>query len=163
MPLFSRRRVPDVVRAVALEPGERRVEWALTASGEPVVATDRGLVPPGGQRLDWTDVEKAAWKRPELVLSRVAEVEGTGERVVLRLEDEGELPDVVRARVTGSVVWTSHARLEPRGGVRVVGRRRPGSDDLEWQLVWDRDTDPAAPGARQQAEQLLVAARRAIG
>lgn len=163
MPLFSRRRVPDAVRAVELEPGERRVAWALTAAGEPVVATDRGLVPPGRPRLDWTDVERAGWKRPDLTVSRVAPVEGGGEQVVLRLEDEGDLPDVVRARVTGSVVWTSHTKLQPAGGVRVVGRRRVGSDDLEWQLVYDRGTDPEDPSVRAQAEQLLTSARRTIG
>lgn len=163
MALFSRRRVPDVVRAVPLEPGERRVGWALTDRGEPVVVSDRGLHAPGEPRLDWPDVERAVWKRPLLTVLGMHERQGAGRTISLTLADEGDLPDVVRARVSASVAWSSHAGLHPAGGVRVVGRRRPGRDDLEWQLSYDPDTDLSDPGVRLQAEQLLAHARQTIG
>lgn len=163
MTLFSRRRVPDVVRAVALEPRERRVAWALTDRGEPLVATDLGLRVPAQARLDWADVERAVWKRPLLTVLAMHEQQGSGRTFVLTLADEGDLPEVVRARVSASVAWTSHSRLHPTGGVRVVGRRRPGKDDLEWQLSYDADTDLSDPTVRLQAEQLLAHARHTIG
>lgn len=163
MSLFTRRRVPEVVAALRLEPGERRSAWGLTPDGEPVVATDLGLRLPGEPRLDWHDVEKATWQRPVLTVVRVAETAGTGERHCVRLEQEGALPDAVRGAVTGSVGWSNHYRLRPRGGVRVVGRRRPGLDLLDWQLVYDVGTDPSDPLVRVQAEELLLHARRTVG
>ena len=162
MRLF-RRRVPPEVTAVALDAGERRLAWGLTPGGEPVVATDVGLRLPGAERLDWPDVERVSWSRPVLTVLRVATVEGTGERRSVQLEQEGELPDVVRTSVTASVAWSSHYRLRPSGGVRVVGRRRRGQDLLDWQLVYDPGTRHDDPAVVAQAEELLHGARRTIG
>lgn len=162
MPLF-RRRVPEAVAAVALEPGERRTAWGLTPGGDPVVATELGLRLPGAVRLDWPDIERASWARPMLTVLRVATTAGSGERHVVQLEQEGDLPDAIRSAVTGSVGWSSHYRLRPSGGVRVVGRRRPGQDLLDWQLVFDVGTDPDDPSVQAQTAELLLAARRTIG
>ena len=163
MSLFGRRRVPEAVRTVVLEPGERRLSWGLTPDGSPVLATDRGLRLPGEQLLAWHRIERASWARPVLTLLEVATVEGTGPRRSVQLEDEGDLPEAVRTSVTGSVGWTSHYRLRPAGGVRVVGRRRPGSDLLDWQLVFDQGTPLDDPSVQAQAEELLLNARRTVG
>jgi len=164
MPLFRRRGVPDAVRAVTLEPGERRLGWALTTRGDAVLATSAGLRLPGQPPLAWADVERATWRRPVLAVSRVAPVDGAGQRWELALaEDDGDLPDVVRTQVTASVAWSNHVRLQPAGGVRLVGRRRPGQELLDWQLVFDRGSDPDDPQLRAQAEALVEDARRTIG
>jgi len=162
--MFGRRRLPESVRDVVLQPGERRAGWGVTSAGDPVVATDLGLRLPGNQdRLDWSDVEKATWKRPLLEVVEVAEVSGTGRRWRFELADEGDLPDVVRSHVSASVAWTSHVPLSPSGGVRVVGRRRAGAELLDWQLVYDADTDPDDPVLREQAHVVLADAKRTIG
>jgi len=165
MGLLRRRAVPDQVKAVQLDSGERRVGWAVTTTGEPVVATDLGLRLPGAGVLAWEQIERASFDKPVLVITELAEVEGAGARhtVELDLTEDTDLPEVVRVRVSASVAWSSHQRLHPAGGVRIVGRRRPGLEVLDWQLVFDRDTDPHDPGLRAQAEQHLDAARRTIG
>lgn len=164
MRLFPRRRaVPEAVTALALPPGDRRLAFALTAGGEPVVATTSGLLLPGRPLLLWRRVEKAVWARPVLRVREVAEIAGTGPEHVLDLVDEGDLAEVVRDRVTSSVAWATTARILPEGGVRVVGRRVPDAEDLEWQLVFDPGTDPGDPLVRAQAEHALSSARRAIG
>ena len=155
--------MPDEVAAVELLPGERRAAWAITADGEPVVATQAALLLPGGARLAWRLVERASWQPPRLTVLEVADVEGTGARHVHELTDEGDLPAVVHSRVTASVAWTDHAKLSPAGGVRVVGRRVPDAELLEWQLVYDVGTDREDPLVRAQAEQLVEQARRSIG
>lgn len=160
---LRRRPVPDVVKAVTLEPGERRRAWGVTTLGDAVVATDLGLHLPRSGRIDWHEVERATWKRPVLGISKVARVDGTGARWQLELAEEADLADVVRTSVTASVAWTNHVRLQPSGGVRIVGRRRPGQDALDWQLVFDAGTDPDDPQARAQAGALLADARRTIG
>lgn len=164
MSLLRRRKVPEAVRAVPLVPGERRVGWAVTVDGTPVVASDLGLWISAGERVDWADIERAGWQRPVLTVTRMTERAGSGRKQVITLDDDdGDLPDIVRTRVTASVAWSSHRRLHPSGGVRVVGRRRPGRDLLEWQLTYDADTDMSDPAIRLQAEQMLEAARRTIG
>ena len=161
--LPRRRPVPDAVRAVPLEPGERRLAWGVTTSGDPLVATPRGLHLPGSPRLDWADVERATWRRPVLAVVRVSRVDGSGTRWELELAEEAELADVIRTQVTTSVAWSNHVRLQPSGGVRVVGRRRPGQDLLDWQLVFDAGTDPDDPALRAQAEAAMLEASRTIG
>lgn len=163
MPLFRRRAVPDAVCAVALEAGERRLAWGITTAGDAVLATSRGLRLPGQPPLPWADVERAIWRRPLLTVTRVAPVDGAGDRWELALAEEDELPDVVRTQVTGSVAWTNHVKLVPSGGVRLVGRRRPGQELLDWQLVHDVGTDPDDPQVRAQGQALVEDARRTIG
>lgn len=165
MVLFGRRPPPDGVRRLALEPGERRVAWGLTTADEPVVATDRGLYLPGRARLAWEEIERVSFRAPLLAVRELAEVEGAGEQhqVELDLDRGGRLPETVQARVSASVAWSSHVRLVPTGGVRIVGRRRAGLETLGWQLVFDRDTDPRDPALQAQAAQHLEAARRTVG
>ena len=98
-----------------------------------------------------------------LVVTHVAPVDGTGESWQLELAEENDLADVVRTRVTDSVAWSNHVKLKPAGGVRLVGRRRPGQELLEWQLVFDAGTDPDDPQLRAQADALVSDARRSIG
>lgn len=132
-----------------------------------MVATHLGLHLPGAARLDWPDIERAGWKRPVLTVLRVAETEGSGERWTVQLDEEGELPELIRTRVTASIGWTSHYRLSASAGgsagVRVVGRRRPGQDLLAWQLVYDKGTDTRDPVLRAEAAQLLLDAQRTVG
>lgn len=150
-----------------MPPGDRLAGWALTAEGLPVVATAQGLVLPGRDRIAWHAVEKASWDRPRLTVRVLAEGQavrsGAGPSYDVVLEDPRDLPEVVRTRVTGSVAWSSHARLQPSGGVRVVGRRHPDREVFDWQLVFDADTDPDDPSIRAQAQDVLEAARRTIG
>lgn len=138
--------------------------WALTRDDQPVVASRQGLVLPGRTRVDWADVERVSWQRPTMTVVESALVAGTGRTTVLQLQDDdGGLPDVVRSGVTSSVAWSTHVRLGLAGGVRVVGRRRPDHEDLDWQLVFDPGTDVDDPAVRAQAEQVVLRARRTVG
>jgi hypothetical protein len=157
--------VPAVVKAVTLGPGERRVAWAVTPEGAAVVASTRALHLPDGTTLGWDEIERAHWTKPALHLIELTEQEGSGRQheVVLDLDSDTDLPEEVRARVSASFAWSSHVKLRPRGGVRIVGRRRAGLEVLDWQLVFDKDTDPQDPELRAQAEEHLLAARRSVG
>jgi hypothetical protein len=157
--------VPDAVKAIALGPGERRVAWAITPDEQPVVASTRALYLPDGTTLAWDAIERVHWEKTTLHLIELTEHEGSGRRhqVTLDLDHDTDLPEEVRTRVSASFAWSSHVKLRPAGGVRIVGRRRAGMEVVDWQLVFDRDTDPLNPALRAQAVEHLAAARRTIG
>ena len=65
--------------------------------------------------------------------------------------------------MTSSVAWSTHVRLQPAGGVRVVGRRRAGAERLVWQTVFDAGTDVHDPRVRAQADAVVARSQRTIG
>jgi len=167
--LLARRRPPaEAVRP--LDRYERVVSWALADSGAAVLATQLGLWLPGAdgpRRIPWQLVDKAVWRDGTLT---VVAAEDTGDGVLaeqpptsVRLAEPRDLPPTVRARVERSIGYSRHHRLEPAGGVRVVGRRVPGRDGLSWQLVFDPGTDEDDPLLRIQAERLVAQARAETG
>jgi hypothetical protein len=159
-----RRHLPEVVDKVVVPAGERRVGWAVTADGAAVLATDRHLLLPGVEPLPWWEVAQVTWARPHLTVTRVAPVVGAGRSLGLELaEDDGGFPDIVRARVTASIAWTSRVQLPSSAWVRVVGRRCPDQEALAWQLVFDRSEDHADPVALAQAREALLGAQRTVG
>ncbi|HVM28905.1 MAG TPA: hypothetical protein VM433_14700 [Mycobacteriales bacterium] len=168
MKLFRRRPVPVAVRAVRVPAGDRRTGWALTRDGQPVVTTSQGLLLPGRELVPWAGIERVGWQRPVLTVlelpSGAAPVSGAGTTTTLHLaDDDGGLPDLVHAGVTSSVAWSTHVRLQPAGGVRVVGRRRAGAERLVWQTVFDAGTDVHDPRVRAQADAVVARSQRTIG
>ena len=171
MSFLRRRPKLPAARRPPLEPDERVLAWAQIGEGEdaPVmVATNRGLWLPEGDRLGWHEIHKAAWSGRELRITpaEVAE-ERAGYAVLVDAPvrgylvlDPGELPDQVRTRVTRSVAYTSHHPL-PVGGVRVVGRRVSGRDGLSWAVRYDSGTPVQLSSVVELTDELVAAAQGA--
>jgi hypothetical protein len=155
-----RRAVPEAVRALA--PGERRLAWAVAEDGTPLVLTPVGLHL-GDRTLPWTSIARAEFTPPVLSVQEVDEVDGQGARHEIALAQDSGLAQLVRAHVSASVAWSDVRRLEPRGKVRLVARRQPGTDALLWQTVWLEGTDRHDPALRAQAEALVGALRASLG
>jgi hypothetical protein len=142
--------------------------WTEAASGE-VLAGTREALYLGGTRLAWEDVEAADWDRDTGEL-RVAEVGRWGEQ---RVEHRYAIPDptrprrlleLVRERVTASVLLVRHVPVDGRRGVRVIARRPPtGDGGLRWVYEYDAGIDPDDPAVRRAAEAALAAARQDVG
>ncbi|MCP9971414.1 hypothetical protein [Actinomadura madurae] len=73
------------------------------------------------------------------------------------------MPETVRERVTATIAVTHHATLPSGGKVRIAGRRPAAGGDVRWTFVFDAGLDPADPGLRAQAEQILEDLRRQTG
>jgi hypothetical protein len=155
-----RRDVPEAVRSLATS--ERRLAWAVAESGEPLVATPVALHV-GDRALAWTQIARAEFQPPLLTVQEVDEVDGRGARHEIALAQDSGLAQIVRAQVSASVAWTDVRRLDPRGKVRLVARRQPGTDALLWQTVWLEGTDPQDPALRAQADSLVAALRGTLG
>ncbi|TIC83949.1 hypothetical protein [Nocardioides sp. GY 10127] len=161
------RRAPRLV----LPRGERLLAVARTEDGL-LVGGSRNALHAGAPgeaptaSLAWERVQAADWdaETGELV---VAEVGTWGEeRVVHRWRpvDAGRLLQLVRERVTASVVLQRHRKVVGERGVRVVVRRAPsGAGEPEWFVEFDTGLDPADPAVRAAAQDLLAEARGLVG
>ncbi|GGD29965.1 hypothetical protein GCM10007231_31850 [Nocardioides daphniae] len=126
------------------------------------------LAPIGGaepQRVPWQLVEAADWDA-EASTFRVSEV---GEWGAERPEhayvlDEARLfLELVRERVTASIVLQRHVAV-PGGGMRVIARRAPhGSSEVLWVYEYDAGVDPSDAAVREAAEAALAQAKDEVG
>jgi hypothetical protein len=152
---------------LGLDKGERLIAWARAADGSDVAASDRALraVGPAGRlRLDWHEIAEATWREGVLRVVEGRVEPGRGPRWhTWLLDDPGLLPDAVRDRVTASIVVNQHVRLVGRAGVRILGRRAAGADDLVWTLRFDAGLDPADPQLRALADAELASLRAQLG
>jgi hypothetical protein len=156
---------------VAVAAGEKVLAWASSSSGAGAAGTrdalyiatqDAGVE----TRLPWEQVEAADWDRDSSRL-RVCEVGTWGEERVehtLIIEEPGQFLELVRERVTASVVLQRHVPLTGRRGLRVIARRAPrGNRPLTWFYEYDEGIDPSDPSVRAAAQAALAAARDEVG
>ena len=151
--------------AIEVAPGERVLAWTETTTGE-VLAGTREALYLAGTRLGWQDVEAADWDR-DTEEFRVAEVGSWGRpRVEHRfaISEPRRLLELVRERVTASVLLVRHVPIEGRRGVRVIARRAPSGDrELRWIYEYDAGIDPDDPTVRLASETALAAAQDEVG
>ncbi|NUT98891.1 MAG: hypothetical protein HOY78_43510 [Saccharothrix sp.] len=131
--------------AGALERDEVVLASAATGDGF-LVATSLGLWLPGPRRVGWHLVSKAIWRGGALSVVEAVEDGLAGDAVVLRdlpaarfaLESPGKVPEVVHARVTGSIKVS-----ERRDDLRAwfVQRKVPGAAGLVLQVRPDAGAD----------------------
>ena len=169
MPPKKRFRLPSDVRAqLPLDHHERALAWANDRSGRWYVGTDRALHLANGdgfRRIGWEQVERADWQRDTSTLS-VVEVSPWGEpepRTDIEVDDPGQLLELLRERVTKSVVVTIFARVRGRAGLSVVGRRSPvGDGPIVWSYLLAEGLDPTDPEVVDVAERTLQEAEQEL-
>jgi hypothetical protein len=151
-------------REVDVAAGEKVLAWAAAADGV-VAGTRAALYLPGGHRLPWEQVEAADWDSESDTL-RVTEVGTWGEprpSYSLVLTEPGRLLQLVRERVTATVVLQRHVAIRGRRGVRVIARRAPtGERELTWLFEYDEGIDPDDPFVEHAAQEAWAAARDEI-
>ncbi|MGB0099185.1 MAG: hypothetical protein WBP61_02800 [Nocardioides sp.] len=118
-------------------------------------------------RIPWEEVQAADWDAEASTL-RITEVGSWGEtrpRHEFAMESPGRLLELVRERVTASVVYQRHVAVGARrGGVRVIARRAPSGDrPISWIYEYDVGVDPDDPTVRRAAEEALAAAQAEVG
>ncbi len=163
IPGSARREKPDV----AVAAGERLLAWAVADDGRVVGGTRDAVYVP--DRIPWEQVEAADWDSDTETLT-LTEVGTWGHRRPEHrwvLADPERLLQLVRERVTASVVLQRHVAVDARRGLRVIARRPPsGRGDLAritWVYEFDEGVDPDDPDVRRLAEEALTAARADVG
>ncbi len=149
--------------SLGLARGERVLAAAATVDRGWLVATDRALRY-GAERLPWESIAHAEWDHEArtLTVAALADDSAAARRLTVALDDPGLVPETVHERVMASIVVSRHVRLRGKAGIRVVGRRVAGSDELAWQAVADAGLDPADEQVRAAADEALRDLRREI-
>jgi hypothetical protein len=155
------RQVPaEVTSGLALIAGERVLAGALDRAGSWYVGSTLALYLPTGagyRRVVWEQIGHADWQRDDdrLAVVEVA-VPGAAETVtVVEIDVPGRLLELIRERVTKSLVWTGYAPVRGKSGVTVVARRSPsGHGPLTWSTMMP-GLDGHDPVVRAATDRLL--------
>ncbi len=167
--LFSRRQqLPQPVReAVA----SRVLASAETADGTWLVGTRDALVVVSAAdgevaTVPWEGVQRADWdvETSTLTVERVEEFGTPVVPMVFEVAAPGPFLQLLRERVSASIVVQKRVVLERKRGLTVIGRRPPSGDgEVTWAYELDKGLDPADPAVLAAAEAGLREARESLG
>ena len=155
---------------VEVAAGERLLAWTPVDDGRWVAGSRDALYLPTS-RVPWEQVRAADWDRDQGRL-RVSEVGTWGQPRPTHsfaipesaARDADRLLQLLRERVTASVLISRHVPVTDRRGVRVIGRRAPsGRSDVSWVYEYDEGVDPDDPVVRAAAETALAQAQADVG
>jgi hypothetical protein len=161
-------RLPRKRPSVDVGPGESELARADSDAGLVVGTRDALYVPTsvGHLRVPWEYIELADWDG-EADLLRVREVGTWGEprpEYLLTIAEPRRLLELVRERVTASVLLQRHVAVDGTRGVRVIARRAPsGQRAVSWLFEYDEGVDPDDPAVVRAAEALLAEAQEQVG
>lgn len=166
---------PDVRARADLQRATRVLAACSAADGTWLLGTRDALlvVPPEGEArtLPWERVESADWDRDEDRLRVV----GVGEyghpkptRVLTVADDDPSLfLQLLRERVTASVVLQRRVVVSGKRGLTVIARRSPAGandlTDLTWAYELDPGLDPDDPEVQRLADAGVRAAAEELG
>ncbi len=144
--------VPSPVESSAVEPSS-------VVEPPPVVA-------PVETRIPWEQIERADWDSEEdrLVVSEVGEFGRVRPQHAFNVPDPGLFLELVRERVTASVVLQRRVVTAGKRGLMVIGRRPPvGDGEVSWAYQFDAGVDPEDPEVMALAEAGCGPPRRSWG
>lgn len=170
----SRRRTPppaEVVRAAALPRGERVLASAVGTDGSWLLGTRARLVlvDAAGAAVDlpWEQVEDAGWDQETSRLQvREAGEFGRPRREwtpTVTDEEPRAFLQLLRERVTASIVVQRQVAVRGKRGVVVACRRNPTGGPLHWTATFEPGVEPDDPEVHAAAEDLLARVRAELG
>ncbi len=166
MRLFGSGRRP----AWAAVPGEKTLAAAKAADGERwLLGTRRALsvVSATAEPVThaWDQIQSSDWNADEhtLRLSLIGTFGEPRERASYVLVEPDLLLQLVRERITASIVFQRHVPVEAKSGFRVIARRNPAGGPITWMCDFDPGIEPDAPGMPERVETALAQARMEIG
>jgi hypothetical protein len=170
--LFSRGATvpPEVLRRAALARGEKVLASAPSSDGSWLIGTRAVLVVvrPGDDpvlRLPWEQVEDAAWDQEEerFTITATGAYGEPRPAYAFTMDDPALLLQLVRERVTASIVLQLWVPVRAKQGLTVIGRRSPAGGDVAWMHAYDRGLDPDDQEVAAVATAALAQARSEVG
>ncbi|SDR81960.1 hypothetical protein SAMN04488570_0472 [Nocardioides scoriae] len=162
--------VPAEVRQrAALAPREKVLASAQAEDGTWLLGTRRllVLVPAEGGTiaLPWEQVEDAGWDTDEsrLRLRAVGEFGRPRPEWSLAMAEPPLFLQLLRERVTASVLLQRRVPVSGGLGLTVIARRSPVGGAVAWMHSYDPGLDPDDPVVAAVADQALAQARAELG
>lgn len=160
-----------VVARAGLERGERVLADGLAADGTWLLGTrDHVVLVPGSPepatRLPWERVENADWDRDaeRLRIEEVGEFGRVRPVHTFTMTEPRRLLQLIRERVTASVVLSRRVAITGKRGLTVVARRPPrGLGEITWACEYDAGIDPTDPFVAQAAAEGVRDAQDELG
>ncbi len=121
----------------------------------------------GGEavRFGWEQVQAADWDQEAstLTVTEVGEYGAERSSYVFTLENPALLLQLIRERVTASVVLQRGQLVDGKKGFKVIGRRPLDGGPIAWMHEYDAGIDPANPEVESAAADALARARADVG
>jgi hypothetical protein len=148
--------------------GEKVLASAEAADGSWVLGSRRSLVlvlESGVQRLAWEEIEDAAWDKDaaRLRVVGIGEYGRSRPSYTFDMEDPARLLQLVRERVTASIVLQRRVLVRGSLGLTVIGRRSPVGGPVAWMHAYDPGLDPLDPEVSAVADDALAQAQAEVG
>jgi hypothetical protein len=162
----------EIRSSLPLVPGERVLTMTCDLTGSWVAASERALyhcdgapsrvpVPQEWVRLGWEEIGQVTWDDTESTLTLTGLLPTVPRRTVLHLPSAPPLTSLAKERVSWTAVLRTEIELGEHGTARVIGRRRPGADELTWLVGLDGERD--APDVQASVEAALDDLRGRLG
>jgi hypothetical protein len=164
-------RVPaDVLSRADLPRGEKVLAHTVAKDGTWLLGTRLRLVvveslDSAAISIPWETIEDAAWEQEDSGL-RVTEVGQYGEPRPTHsfvVEDLALLLQLIRERVTASIVLQRWVPVRGKQGLTVIARRSPIGGPIAWMHAYDEGLEPTDPEVVAVAEQALAQAQVEVG
>ncbi len=158
----------DVLSRAGLSRGEKVLAHAQSKDGSWLLGTRRRLAvvsPDEANRLAWEQIEDAAWDNDASLL-RITTIGEYGEprpSYTFEMQDPALLLQLLRERVTASIVLQRRVPVRGQLGLTVIGRRSPVGGVVEWMHAYDPGLDPVDPEVAAIADEALAQARAEVG
>src|SRR5512139_2566633 len=157
----------EVLASGSLSRGEKVLAGAQADEDSWLLGTREALhVVPANLRIPWERIERADWDRDQerLVVSEVGEFGRVRPQHEFAVSEPGLLLDLVRERVTASVVLQRRVLTHGKRGLFVIGRRAPaGGGEVQWAYQFDAGVNPEDPAVITAAEEGLRGAQAELG
>jgi hypothetical protein len=168
-------RVPaDVLARAQLPRGEKVLAHTVATDGTWLLGTRLRLVlvdgsDPGEEQpttqIPWETVEDAAWDREggRLRIIETGQYGAPRPTYSFTVTDPALLLQLIRERVTASVVLQRRVLVRGKLGLTVIARRSPVGGPLAWMHAYDAGVDPTDPEVVAVAERALEQAQAEVG
>ena len=165
-------RVPaEIVARADLPRGEKVLAETVAGDGTWLLGTRLRLVVVRDSEMEpaihipWETVEDAAWDQEGARL-RVTEIGQYGEPRPAHsfvVEDPALLLQLIRERVTASIVLQRWVPVRGKQGLTVIARRSPVGGPVAWMHAYDEGVDPTDPEVVAAADRALIQAQVEVG
>ncbi len=168
MKLFSRGLPSEVLDRASLPRGEKPLAFAASLDGTWLLGTRERLVIVTASEvvsIPWERVEDAAWNQEEsrLRITGIGDYGRPRPSYSFEMGEPALLLQLVRERVTASIVLQRRVPVRDRLGVTVIGRRNPVGGPVAWMHAYDPGLDPDDPEVVAVADLALGQAQAEVG